>query len=141
MITKEKFQYTDGKMKGFRHTISMILRLGDRLEELALALSGNTLKSPSIKSPEEAKYQSGTRIFNDNLIALIAEEEETRKEYDRFEREYKNYATFFRKLDDTEIEILSLRYENGFDYVKIAKILYTSHGYVYKKICQILDKW
>ncbi len=70
-----------------------------------------------------------------------AEEEETRKEYDRYEREYKDYATFFRKLDDSEIEILRLRYENGFDYVTIAKILYTSHGYVYKKICQILDKW
>lgn len=141
MITKEKFQYTDGKMKGFRHTIAMIVQLGDRLEELALTLSGNTLKPPTIKSPDEAKYQSGTRIFHDNLIALCAEEEETRKEYDRYEREYKDYATFFRKLDDNEIEILRLRYENGFDYVMIAKILYTSHGYVYKKICQILDKW
>ena len=117
MITKEKFQYTDGKMKGFRHTIAMIMQLGDRLEELAITLSGNTLKSPTIKSTEEAKYLSGT------------------------EREYKDYATFFRKLDDSEIEILRLRYENGFDYVTIAKILYTSHGYVYKKICQILDKW
>ena len=79
MITKEKFQYTDGKMKGFRHTIAMIMQLGDRLEELALTLSGNTLKSPSIKSPEEAKYQSGTSIFHDNIIALSAEEVEKRR--------------------------------------------------------------
>lgn len=134
-------KYADGRLKGFNYTIYQLLEIGDRLEEIASILNEASIKSPAIRSSEEAKYQRGTVIYQNNLIELMEEETELSKKFNSLKKEYSDYSNFFQKLNDSEIELLQLRYEKGFRYEVIAKILYTTAGNIYKQLEKILEKW
>ena len=131
-------KYADGRLKGFNYVIYQLLEIGDRLEEIASILNEVSVKSPTIRSPEEAKYQRGTVIYQNNLIELMEEETELSKKFNSLKKEYSDYSNFFQKLNDSEIELLQLRYEKGFRYEAIAKILYTTAGNIYKQLEKIL---
>ena len=134
-------EYANGRLKGFNFVISQILTIGDRLEELAVILGGYALQSPKIRSTEEAKYQRGTVIYQNNIIELMDEEQALSKRFEELKREYREFSNFLQKLDDSEVELLQLRYEKGFRYEVIAKILYTNQGNIYRRLEKILEKW
>ncbi len=140
MINNEKIKYIDGKLKGIKFSANRVVDIWDRLEEINVKLNG-TIKSPTIRSEDEAKYQRGTHNYRCNLIELMNEEEQLSKQYQMYETELNDIQFFLRKLSDKEIEILYQRYECGRSFETIGYILGYDHSVVQRKIKNILRKY
>lgn len=140
MINNEKIKYIDGKLKGIKFSANRAVEIWDRLQEISIELKG-TVRSPAIRSEEEAKYQRGTHIYKCNLIELMNEEERLSRQYQIYETELNDIQTFLRKLSDREIEILYQRYECGRSFETIGYILGYDHSVVQRKIKNILRKY
>lgn len=140
MINNEKIKYIDGKLKGIKFSANRAVEIWDRLQEISIELKG-TVRSPAIRSEEEAKYQRGTHIYRCNLIELMNEEEQLSKQYQMYETELNDIQFFLRKLSDKEIEILYQRYECGRSFETIGYILGYDHSVVQRKIKNILRKY
>lgn len=140
MINNEKIKYIDGKLKGIKFSANRVVDIWDRLQEINIELNG-AIKSPAIRSEDEAKYQRGTHIYRCNLIELMNEEEQLSKQYQMYETELNDIQFFLRKLSDKEIEILYQRYECGRSFETIGYILGYDHSVVQRKIKNILRKY
>ena len=140
MVRDDKLKYIDGKLKGIKFSANRVVEIWDRLQEINVELNG-TIKSPAIRSEDEAKYQRGTHIYRCNLIELMNEEEQLSKQYQMYETELNDIQFFLRKLSDKEIEILYQRYECGRSFETIGYILGYDHSVVQRKINNILRKY
>ena len=140
MINNEKIKYIDGKLKGIKFSANRVVDIWDRLKEINAELNG-AIKSPTIRSEDEAKYQRGTHIYRCNLIELMNEEEQLSKQYQMYETELNDIQFFLRKLSDKEIELLYERYECGRSFETIGYILGYDHSVVQRKIKNILRKY
>lgn len=140
MVNDEKLKYIDGKLKGIKYSANRLVDIWDRLQEIARELNG-AVRSPSIRSEEEAKYQRGTRIYKCNIIELMNEEESLSKQYKMYETELSDIQNFLTKLSDKEIELLYERFECGRSFETIGYILGYDHSVVQRKIKNILLKY
>ena len=140
MVNDNKLKYIDGKLKGIKYSANRIVDIWDRLQEIAIELNG-LVRSPSIRSEEEAKYQRGTRIYKSNIIELMNEEEMLSKQYKMYETELSDIQNFLTKLSDKEIELLYERFECGRSFETIGYIHGYDHSVVQRKIKNILLKY
>lgn len=140
MVNSDKIKYIDGRLKGIKFSANRVVEIWDKLQEISIELKG-TVRSPAIRSEEEAKYQRGTHIYKCNLIELMNEEEQLSRQYQIYETELNDIQTFLRKLSDREIEILYQRYECGRSFETIGYILGYDHSVVQRKIKNILRKY
>lgn len=140
MVNDDKIKYIDGKLKGISFSTNRLVEIWDRLQEINRELNG-AVRSPSIRSEEEAKYQRGTRIYRCNIIELMNEEDILSKQYRMYETEINDIQRFLEKLTDNEIELLYERYECGRSFETIGYILGYDHSVVQRKIKNILRKY
>ena len=139
-MNDDKIKYIDGKLKGISFSTNRLVEIWDRLQEINRELNG-AVRSPSIRSEEEAKYQRGTRIYRCNIIELMNEEDILSKQYRMYETEINDIQRFLEKLTDNEIELLYERYECGRSFETIGYILGYDHSVVQRKIKNILRKY
>lgn len=140
MVNDDKIKYIDGKLKGISFSTNRLVEIWDRLQEINRELNG-AVRSPSIRSEEEAKYQRGTRIYRCSIIELMNEEDILSKQYRMYETEINDIQRFLEKLTDNEIELLYERYECGRSFETIGYILGYDHSVVQRKIKNILRKY
>lgn len=140
MMHDDKLKYIDGKLKGIKYSANRLVDIWDRLQEIARELNGS-VKSPSIRSEEEAKYQRGTRIYKCNIIELMNEEETLSKQYKMYETELNDIQRFLEKLTDNEIALLYERYECGRSFETIGYILGYDNAYIQRQLKKILLKY
>lgn len=139
-MNDDKIKYIDGKLKGISFSTNRLVEIWDRLQEINRELNG-AVRSPSIRSEEEAKYQRGTRIYRCSIIELMNEEDILSKQYRMYETELNDIQRFLEKLTDNEIELLYERYECGRSFETIGYILGYDHSVVQRKIKNILRKY
>ena len=139
-MNDDKIKYIDGKLKGISFSTNRLVEIWDRLQEINRELNG-AVRSPSIRSEEEAKYQRGTRIYRCSIIELMNEEDILSKQYRMYETELNDIQRFLEKLTDNEIELLYERYECGRSFETIGYILGYDHTVVQRKIKNILRKY
>lgn len=140
MINNDKIKYIDGKLKGIRFSANRAVEIWDRLQEISIELKG-TVRSPSIRSEEEAKYQRGTRIYKSNIVELMNEEEMLLKQYEMYDTELNDIQKFLQKLSDSEIELLYERYECGRTFKTIGELVGYDMAAVQRKIRSALSKY
>ena len=140
MVRDDKLKYIDGKLKGIKFSANRVVEIWDRLQEINVELNG-TIKSPAIRSEDEAKYQRGTHIYRCNLIELMNEEERLSKQYRMYETELNDIQRFLEKLTDNEIELLYERYECGRSFETIGYILGYDNAYIQRQLKKILLKY
>ena len=140
MINNDKIKYIDGKLKGIRFSANRAVEIWDRLQEISIELNG-TVRSPAIRSEEEAKYQRGTRIYKSNIVELMNEEEMLLKQYEMYETELNDIQKFLQKLSDSEIELLHERYECGRTFETIGELVGYDMAAVQRKIRNALSKY
>lgn len=140
MINNDKIKYIDGKLKGIKFSANRAVEIWDRLQEISIELNG-TVRSPAIRSEEEAKYQRGTRIYKSNIVELMNEEEMLLKQYEMYETELNDIQKFLQKLSDSEIELLHERYECGRTFETIGELVGYDMAAVQRKIRNALSKY
>ena len=139
MISKD-IEELKQDLKLFRHSLGKLMDLEDMLFLVSEELSGNTIKSPHIKSEDEAKYQSGTMIYKNNICDLIERESELIKQRDYYLYKVKKVESFLRLLENDEVKLLEYHYWLGFNINTLAKMFYCDKSTMFRKIQSILDK-
>ena len=140
MDNSNKSKYIDGKLKGIKFSANRVVDIWDRLQEINVELNG-TVRSPSIRSEDEALYQRGTKIYKSNIIELMNEEEILFNQYKMYETELNDIQCFLEKLTDNEIELLYERYECGRSFETIGYILGYDNAYIQRRLRKILLKY
>ena len=140
MDNSNKIKYIDGKLKGIKFSANRVVDIWDRLQEINVELNG-TVRSPSIRSEDEALYQRGTKIYKSNIIELMNEEEILFNQYKMYETELNDIQCFLEKLTDNEIELLYERYECGRSFETIGYILGYDNAYIQRRLRKILLKY
>ena len=136
----DRARYANGKLMGFVYNVHRACEIKDRLEVIAVELSG-TVRSPAIKSVEEAKYQSGTRIFHDNKIELMEEERLLTEELVKRTAEIKEVIRFLQRLTEAELELVYELYELRRSYDVIGALSCRSKSSVRRDREKMLSKW
>lgn len=140
MDNSNKIKYIDGKLKGIKFSANRVVDIWDRLQEINVELNG-TVRSPSIRSEDEALHQRGTKIYKSNIIELMNEEEILFNQYKMYETELNDIQCFLEKLTDNEIELLYERYECGRSFETIGYILGYDNAYIQRRLKKILLKY
>lgn len=125
----------------FKYSINQLIMIEDELKIIQEELSGNILKSPTIKSNAEASYQQGTVIYKNNILELMAQEEALIKSRDYYLYRIHRVSSFLQILSNEEVELLEYRYWYGYSVRTIAEITYTSKSNISRQLDAIFEFW
>lgn len=136
-----QIEKADAKLRLFVVYARSLIRLYEEAHEYSLQLDTYGVSSPRIMSPEEAKYQKGTRIYsNINLLELMEKESSSWLEYHEASSYCNRMAKQFRYLGDDELRLLYLRYERSCTFEQISMIINYSETHTRRLIEKILMK-
>ena len=141
MMIKNDVNELKSDLERFKFDVQRLCELEDKLILINIELSGDTLKSPSIKSKQEAFYQAGTPIYHNNIAALMYQEEQLIKSRDYYLYRVRKVSEFLQTLTPEEVQLLEYRYWFGFSIRTISKATYTSKSSVCRNIDAIFEKW
>lgn len=127
-------------LKSFRFNLANLMDLEDKLYIINDKLRVGEIKSPAIKSHEEALYQRGTLVYQNQASELMYEEEMLIKERDFYLHAVKKVETFLQRLTDEEVNLIELRYWHGFNINQIARMYFWSKRTTYRKFDMIFEK-
>lgn len=128
-------------LKSFRQALYKLENLEDELKLIAVELGGNTVKSPRIKSLEEAQYQEGTHVYKNAISEHMENEKELIQKRDYYLYRVKKVAKFLQTLDDKQVKLIECRYWYKFSIRNIAKIFYMSKSSVCRELDAIFEFW
>lgn len=141
-IEQMEIEHMDIMLRSVNYHFYKMLEIGDRLEEISFKLSGS-VSSPIIRSKEESLYQSGTKVYRNNIAELMIKEEELASEMAVHSKELQKIGSLLDGLDFEELELLHNRYENQFTLATICIIQYgdcITKQAIQKKLQKILFK-
>ncbi len=137
MINKNSnIQELKSDLKQFKDNVFNLMDLEDKLAVVAMKLDGETVHSVRIKSLEEAKYQSGSRIYQNNITDLMLQEEQLIKKRDYYLYRVKKVETFLQSLKDEQLQLIEYRYWHGYSIRAIEELI----PYSKSKIGRDIDK-
>ena len=144
-IDREKYIYVDNVLSSLsyyrRQVVVAKRRIAKYEEELRKERETGGVHSPAIQSLDEAKYQKGTKIYQNKIEWLIGEIAMYEIQRDHFQKTIDKYEEFVKKLDPEEHEVIFLRYERNESYDSIGMQLFKSRETVRREIMRILMKW
>ena len=115
--------------------------LAESIAEIQSRLDYYGLSSPVIKSAEEAKYQSGTRIYTDAvLLDLFQRRDDAIAELQHMREFCGRVQKVLDQLHPEELEIIELRYKYGYSFRHLARIYYCSKDFAYRRVQELLAK-
>lgn len=134
--------YAESELKSWGYYISRIEWCEDRLKELDSQLAGD-VHSPRIKSPEEAKYQAGTKIYQNNIIELMEREKYVKMALDEFKDHRGRIERFFGSCINSESEkqIVECVYRYGHTASQVARSKNVSRQYVHSVLSNAVDSF
>lgn len=137
-----QIEKADAKLRLFVAYARSLIRLYEEANEVSMRLNTYGVSSPKIMSPEEAKYQKGTRIYSTvNLLDLMEQESEAWNAYHDASTYCNRMARSFIGLADDELRLLYLRYEKGYTFEQIGMIINYSTGHVRRLLVKCLEKF
>ena len=128
------------EFKQFRYHLNALRRAEEQLTEVARVLNGENLKSPAIKSKDEAFYTSSPQPYKNNICELMYQEEQLIqvRNYHLFaERKIMHYL---QQLDPEEVELMEMRFWYGYSIRVCASNTYQSKRTVSRKLNNIYEK-
>lgn len=144
-IDREKVIYVDNVLSSLgyyrRQVIVAKRRIEKCEEELRKERETGGVHSPAIQSLDEAKYQKGTRIYQNKIEWLLGEKAMYEMQRDHFQKTIDQYHEFVGKLDPVEHDMIFMRYEKGESYDSIGLQLFMSRETVRRNFMRILMKW
>lgn len=136
---REDLQVIDRELRNHYEYKKQLEAVNERIAEINAQLT--SIGSPRIVSPEEAKYQKGTRIYSDiNMLELFQEQDDLVKEKQDLIYLISRVQVKLNILSVDEIELIEKRYRNKQTLRDLAIELCSNKDTIYNQIEKILAK-
>ena len=136
---REDLQVIDRELRNHYEYRRQLEDVNYRIAEIDAQLT--SIGSPRIVSPEEAKYQKGTRIYSDiNMLELFQEQDLLMKEKQDLIYLISRVQVKLNKLDEEDMQLLEQRYKFKKTLRELAQNMYNGKSTMSRRLDDILLK-
>ena len=136
---REDLQVIDRELRNHYEYKKQLETVNERIAEIDAQLT--SIGSPRIMSPEEAKYQKGTRIYSDiNMLELFQEQDLLIKQKQDLFYLISRVQARLNKLDEEDMQLLENRYQYKKTLRELAVEMCSNKDSMNKQIENVLIK-
>lgn len=136
---REDLQVIDRELRNHYEYKKQLEIVNERIAEIDAQLT--SIGSPRIMSPEEAKYQKGTRIYSDiNMLELFQEQDQLIKQKQDLLYLISRVQVKLNKLDAEELKLIEQRYKYKKTLRELAAEMCSNKDSTNKQIENVLIK-
>ena len=136
---REDLQVIDRELRNHYEYKKQLEEVNERIAEIDAQLT--SIGSPRIVSPEEAKYQKGTRIYSDiNMLELFQEQDLLIKQKQDLLYLISRVQVKLNKLDEEDMQLLEQRYKYKKTLRELAIEMCSNKDTLRMKIEEIMKK-
>ena len=136
---REDIQIIDRELKNHYMYKRKLEEVSYRIAEIDAQLT--SIGSPRIMSPDEAKYQKGTKIYSDiNMLELFQEQDQLIKQKQDLLYLISRVQVKLNKLDEEETQLLEQRYKYKKTLRELAQNMYNGKSTMTRRLDDILLK-
>lgn len=136
---REDLQVIDRELRNHYEYKRQLEMVNERIAEIDVQLT--SIGSPRIMSPDEAKYQKGTRIYSDvNMLELFQEQDQLIKQKQDLLYLISRVQVKLNKLDEEDMQLLEHRYKYKKTLRELAVEMCSNKDSMNKQIENVLIK-
>lgn len=136
---REDLQVIDRELRNHYEYRRQLEDVNERIAEIDAQLT--SIGSPRIMSPDEAKYQKGTRIYSDiNMLELFQEQDQLIKQKQDLLYLISRVQVKLNKLDEVDMQLIEQRYKYKKTLRELAQNTYNGKSTMSRKLDEILIK-
>lgn len=136
---REDLQVIDRELRNHYEYKKQLEDVNYRIAEIDAQLT--SIGSPRIVSPEEAKYQKGTRIYSDiNMLELFQEQDQLIKQKQDLLYLISRVQVKLNKLDGVDMQLIEQRYKYKKTLRELAQNMYNGKSTMSRRLDDILLK-
>ena len=138
-LYREDIQVVDRELRNHYEYKKQLDTVNERIAEIDAQLT--SIGSPRIMSPEEAKYQKGTRIYSDvNMLELFQKQDQLIKQKQDLLYLISRVQVKLNKLSDEELKLIEQRYKNKKTLRELAAEMCSNKDTINAKINMVISK-
>ena len=138
-LYREDIQVIDRELRNHYEYKKQLEAVNERIAEIDAQLT--SIGSPRIMSPEEAKYQKGTRIYSDiNMLELFQEQDQLIKQKQDLLYLISRVQVKLNKLDEEDMKLIEQRYKYKQSLRKLAQNMYHGKSTMSRRLDEVLWK-
>ncbi len=137
---REDLQVIDRELRNHYEYKKQLEEVNERIAEIDAQLT--SIGSPRIVSPEEAKYQKGTKIYSNlNMLDLFQEQDELMKQKQDLLYLISRVQVKLNKLDEVDVQLIEQRYKFKKTLRELAAEMCSNKDSVNKQIELVLSRF
>ena len=138
-LYREDIQVVDRELRNHYEYKKQLDTVNERIAEIDAQLT--SIGSPRIMSPDEAKYQKGTRIYSDiNMLELFHEQDQLIKQKQDLLYLISRVQVKLNKLDEADTQLIEQRYKHKKTLREMAAEMCSNKDSVSKLLESIMGK-
>ena len=138
-LYREDIQVVDRELRNHYEYKKQLDTVNERIAEIDAQLT--SIGSPRIMSPDEAKYQKGTRIYSDiNMLELFQEQDQLIKQKQDLLYLISRMQVKLNKLDEADTQLIEQRYKHKKTLREMAAEMCSNKDSVSKLLESIMGK-
>ena len=138
-LYREDIQVVDRELRNHYEYKKQLDTVNERIAEIDAQFT--SIGSPRIMSPDEAKYQKGTRIYSDiNMLELFHEQDQLIKQKQDLLYLISRVQVKLNKLDEADTQLIEQRYKHKKTLREMAAEMCSNKDSVSKLLESIMGK-
>ena len=134
---REDLQVIDRELRNHYEYKKQLEEVNERIAEIDAQLT--SIGSPRIVSPEEAKYQKGTKIYSDiNMLELFQEQDQLIKQKQDLLYLISRVQVKLNKLDEEDTLLIEQRYKYKKTLRELAQNMYNGKSTMSRRLDEVL---
>lgn len=134
---REDLQVIDRELRNHYEYKKQLEAVNERIAEIDAQLT--SIGSPRIMSPDEAKYQKGTRIYSDiNMLELFQEQDQLIKQKQDLLYLISRVQVKLNKLDEEDTLLIEQRYKYKKTLRELAQNMYNGKSTMSRRLDEVL---
>lgn len=134
---RDDLQVIDRELRNHYEYKKQLETVNERIAEIDAQLT--SIGSPRIMSPDEAKYQKGTRIYSDiNMLELFQEQDQLIKQKQDLLYLISRVQVKLNKLDEVDMKLIEQRYKYKKTLRELAQNMYNGKSTMSRRLDEVL---
>lgn len=136
---REDLQVIDRELRNHYEYKKQLEEVNERIAEIDAQLT--SIGSPRIMSPDEAKYQKGTKIYSNlNMLDLFQEQDDLMKQKQDLLYLISRVQARLNKLDEEDMQLIEQRYKYKKTLRELAVVMCSNKDTINAKINMVISK-